>query len=47
MVAWQTESALFNEAEGVYDMIYYVGTGKLSFHYVEEERTDLFGTIYR
>jgi|GEM_PF-2767212 len=26
----------FNEAEGVYDMIYNVRTGKLSFHYEEE-----------
>lgn len=37
----------FNEAEGVYDMIYNVGTGKLSFHYEEEGGQIYLATIYR
>ncbi|MFE0559985.1 hypothetical protein ACFW1P_29090 [Paenibacillus sp. NPDC058910] len=37
----------FNEAEGVYDMIYNFGSGKLSFHYEEEDGQIFLATIYR
>lgn len=37
----------FNEAEGMYDMIYNFGSGKLSFHYEEEDVQIFSATIYR
>lgn len=37
----------FNEAEGVYDMIYNFGSGKLSFHYEEEDGQIYLASIYR